>query len=62
MIEFYNKDTGKILREDVSDNWIFVMNNKVWMNHTQYSESKGLDYKNFMDFIEPMTELDWREV
>lgn len=60
MIEFYNKDTGKILKEDVLDNWIFVMNDKVWMNHTQYSESKGMNYSNFMDFIEPLDNIGWR--
>ena len=62
MIEFYNKDTGRILKENILDNWIFVMNDKVWMNHTQYSESKGMNYNNFMDFIEPLDNIGWRKI
>ena len=58
-IEFYRKSTGEAMPKDYSDDWLFVMNDKVYTDNDASFESQQATV-SFDDFIKECPDMGWR--
>lgn len=57
-IQFINKKTGEVIN---GDNWLFVMNDKVYQDNFESCESQS-SVVGFDTFIEERPDLEWEVV
>lgn len=61
IIEFYNKESGEVIGEDLSADYYFVMNNVVYCDN-QFSTESQESSVYFTDFITKCRCIGWRVV